>query len=1155
MRHPLSMFVVAALLPFYGHGQTPPSDTRPLGKYLVKVCSWTPGATDVTCLDPAAVPPPEQRIPQSIDFKQVASGSPAPTGDPAYPLAIDTHFWVSAKATSGLPVNITVVAGAVTQVNTPTLPPGTFEYQVDGPGTVVLRAAQPGDGTAYQQALPVTLVFDVGSSSASSCEGLFPLPKGPRTISRIDASGVVGLIGAPVPYVLAAQGPNTILIYSTRYVFQPTVERVKVRRRQKVVTETETKVSTERMEQDDTELETLADLTAEIRLLLGRSTDSLGLSSQPFSVELKIPHAVSLGDLAARLGGLNYTQFTVADVGRDKVRISAPAQPDCTIWTAFLNDVRHLTLQLSPESSTTRLYYVGQDNGANGATQTGASDIGTAFGTLYSGASASPAAPAAAATAAPAATPTAPAATTAAATPAAAATPGAAATPAAPAAASPPATPAATAAAPAAAGAATTPATTAAPSTGGGGIPQQPAIAMAPLETDLLVFASSNPGDDEQVTERKRIIAQLDLPRPEMIINGWVLQNSTTNPQAIGAFSSAMKELVGNYNERYEAVVLHAWASIKGRIAAGGFFDDVFYHYISDRYIGDTHTDTAAKTPQDAAQQFLDSRPAKLTFPSGSNPHDFGICDTGHYCLGYVGLFQPLKPRLTDSLLALVAAKNPLDATIKTIRDIEAPAPRPTTIDETYCDSLDQERRQHCHTLWKNLGLRIPDGGGPTCENADLHLILWSQFSPAPQEYLTGRVYLRCFEEAARKYLRDSDEPPTGAGLMRAAVANFLFQYKVSQQYPHEFYPYDLSQSADTLNSAISPLIDAFNRDVTTFQRFVRGEVQRRVEQINTAYDQRCCVKRLFSLDKPSFFNDGIITVRTVSGQWTYASSTSQSFLNASAAPKLTDVLNSLTTPGGTATPTGAPPAPINALIPTRGALGSAQLAASFLNNYQTTFAQIGRSLAITAIPRSLATASSAEIVVSLNLDDQAGTGTYLGGPQNGAPVNLSRVANADTSTRVRIDSVKLFEISSASAVLERSHERFPLLPPFVELPYIGTIAGIPLPPAKEYHQSVAFLSALVVPTAADIAYGLQFQFDEFAEGEKEACSIMTGTTQADHCSLRRVLSVKDFGSRHSIEMFNRMMVHCLATDQRSGYSSIGGFTPAAANACSTIAF
>src|SRR5262249_47829028 len=37
---------------------------------------------------------------------------------------------------------------------------------------------------------------------------------------------------------------------------------------------------------------------------------------------------------------------------------------------------------------------------------------------------------------------------------------------------------------------------------------------------------------------------------------------------------------------------------------------------------------------------------------------------------------------------------------------------------------------------------------------------------------------------------------------------------------------------------------------------------------------------------------------------------------------------------------------------------------------------------------------------------------------------------------------------------------------------------GVPLPAAKEFHSSIALMSAVVVPTAADMADGLTFAFD-----------------------------------------------------------------------------
>jgi hypothetical protein len=69
-------------------------------------------------------------------------------------------------------------------------------------------------------------------------------------------------------------------------------------------------------------------------------------------------------------------------------------------------------------------------------------------------------------------------------------------------------------------------------------------------------------------------------------------------------------------------------------------------------------------------------------------------------------------------------------------------------------------------------------------------------------------------------------------------------------------------------------------------------------------------------------------------------------------------------------------------------------------------------------------------------------------------------MASHDTTTRVRVDSIKLFEVSSFSAIVERSHSRFPLLPPFVEIPYIGTFSCIPLGAAKEFHSSTAVIVA-----------------------------------------------------------------------------------------------
>ena len=40
-------------------------------------------------------------------------------------------------------------------------------------------------------------------------------------------------------------------------------------------------------------------------------------------------------------------------------------------------------------------------------------------------------------------------------------------------------------------------------------------------------------------------------------------------------------------------------------------------------------------------------------------------------------------------------------------------------------------------------------------------------------------------------------------------------------------------------------------------------------------------------------------------------------------------------------------------------------------------------------------------------------------------------------------------------------------------------MAGIPLPVAREYHRSTAIISAIIVPTAADLGYGIEFVADQ----------------------------------------------------------------------------
>ena len=1085
-----------------------PRDPRPFGKYLVEICTisyqnlpaaasagtWElPRTVATVCRVPRN---PEGRvsplaIPQDQGISIKLACDPAAKGDcnPTNP-SVGADFFVSATADSGLPVQQTVVQGDATPLGGS----GTVHYRANTPGPLIIRASAPASGQ-YLAAPPVELILQISGDpdDSDSCP-LLPSAIGTKT-SLLDASAIVPLLGNPTPFILVAQGSRTIFVYSTRKIVPGNANETNI----------------------------LASFQDQISDLAARSVASLGVSSpgKPFTVELMIPHASALGDLATRIGGLNYSQFSVQDVGRGRVRITSPAPPDCSLWKAFLTDIREMAWSVISDPMSYKLYYLSS------------SDVATAFSGLAPAAAASTsAAPAAAAASAPAA-------------PTSTATLSIS---------QPPGTdiqvnsdttpcvvaglafgnPTGCGATPASGGgsAAATPPAAAPP-------PQSP-LAMASVAVaagtgeqtppDLLLYSDATPGDDAQIEERNRILAQLDLPRPEMILTAWVTQNSTSNPQAMGAFSNLVNGMVQDYDRQFEKVVLLGWQSVKQQSAVPGYFYEPFRSYIEDRFVADTLSESKGKTAQDLAQNFLDTSQAKLADPIDMPRTALGLCERGRYCLGYNRLFHPLKPALTDLLLAIIAAREPVEVANQAITAVEGPAPPALPI-EANCNVDNLEFRRRCHAIWHNLDLDhiTPPPQSPNCEEQDFRGVLGSLISVAEP-----RVHLRCFREKANLLLRSApasaeDVPPFGVGLLRSAVADFLFSYKMSQQYPHEFSFYDLSHSAAALNNALGPLIDALNRDLWSYQMFVRADMQYRVEQLNAQNDGRCCVKRLFGIDKPSFFNDGLITVRTISGQPTSVSTTSQSFLNASTAPQLAALLNSISG-GGSAASGGTTAAGAS----TTG-LGTLGLISSALSNYQTTYAQIGRQLQFTATPRSLAAASSAEIAVTLNADDSSGSPAYVSSGTVDPTINTSRVASHDTTTRVRVDSIKLFEVSSFSAIVERAHSRFPLLPPFVEIPFIGTFAGIPLGAAKEFHSSSAIISAYVVPTASDIAYGLRYDVDLAVDGLNSGpCSFYAGTAGPDvtkPCVFRRMATWRD-AAPNSIFEFNKSMVRCFSLQQ-----------------------
>jgi hypothetical protein len=135
-------------------------------------------------------------------------------------------------------------------------------------------------------------------------------------------------------------------------------------------------------------------------------------------------------------------------------------------------------------------------------------------------------------------------------------------------------------------------------------------------------------------------------------------------------------------------------------------------------------------------------------------------------------------------------------------------------------------------------------------------------------------------------------------------------------------------------------------------------------------------------------------------------------------------------------------------------------------------------------------------------------------------------VARHDTNTRVRVESLKLFDVSAFSAMLQRPRSKFPILPPFFEVPYFGSFIGWPLSGARVYHRSTAIVSAIIVPTATDLAFGIEF-------GTDRVCDDTHNPNQPLRCHYAH--SPHDFGAL-PLRSFHKAMVQCFASGGKTFY-------------------
>jgi hypothetical protein len=183
--------------------------------------------------------------------------------------------------------------------------------------------------------------------------------------------------------------------------------------------------------------------------------------------------------------------------------------------------------------------------------------------------------------------------------------------------------------------------------------------------------------------------------------------------------------------------------------------------------------------------------------------------------------------------------------------------------------------------------------------------------------------------------------------------------------------------------------------------------------------------------------------------------------------------------------------------------------------------AQLTRGITLLITPTSLDTASSAELNVSLVVNEPDG------GPQS---VNttaatqdlLDRVASHVVTDTVRVQSLKLFDISTLS--MEITHPQTPTCVPladsgtaralsyaaavpfsvpcavwrsvFGSLPVAGRLFEWPRAPITIDNRSVAIIRAVVVPTAMDLGDALDYASDRVFDPVTDATESLSSVYQ-----------------------------------------------------------
>jgi hypothetical protein len=313
----------------------------------------------------------------------------------------------------------------------------------------------------------------------------------------------------------------------------------------------------------------------------------------------------------------------------------------------------------------------------------------------------------------------------------------------------------------------------------------------------------------------------------------------------------------------------------------------------------------------------------------------------------------------------------------------------------------------------------------------------------------------------------------------RAALLDFLFQYKWAIAYPNDFGPYELQSSAQNLDGFLNDLITPLNLDL---DRYITAKLQSAADALTN--DSK----------KVGIANYGEVQVNTISGGAAAVSATVNNYFDITKPALLQDLLSALPGAGGstqssTSTSSTSSVTPAALLTPWEMVALKALAAAAAPPQL---VAQVNAQTSLTVTPISLDTAAAAELDISLQLSQPTSTiDASKGTSSSFIRQDLANsVASYTVKTQVRVDSLKLFPISSLSIDLTHAQTSVPV--PIIGWAYeaiFGTvpwmkdhILAIPRAPETVQNRAVAVVRAVIAPTAMDLGLSMPFRDDSVGD-------------------------------------------------------------------------